>query len=142
MSVRSSGSNDPRDEDSQLLTSTGRRAEAEQLAARTPMQLDPIQALMGPPAPVWENQETSKQRDGRCVVYHGATRCSSGVHSRVWIGCTTGEHLDYSELCEPHAAQLETGGTSFSCRRCWDALNIISRATVIRIERIDDEQGR
>jgi len=92
--------------------------------------------MMGLPAPVWENQSGSKVADGRCIVFSGASRCPATASHTAWIGCTVGEHLDKSDVCESHARMLGRDTTAYSCRRCWDAAGIISKAKVIRIEEI------
>lgn len=131
---------DPRDTDAVLLRSSGRKAEAAALAVRNKVRLDPLQEMMGLPAPVWENQPDSKVTDGQCVIFSGPVRCRGDASHRVWIGCTTGEHLDYSDVCGAHALHLEAWKGHYNCRRCWDALNVISKAQVIKIERIDDAE--
>jgi hypothetical protein len=129
---------DPRDSDDALLASSGRRAQALDLVRPRRAQ-DPLQQLMGCPAPVWENQERSKLADGRCVIFSGTARCKAGASHTAWIGCTIGEHLDHSDVCEAHAAMLGKDTTSYHCRRCFDATGEVSKAKVIKVERIDDD---
>ena len=130
---------DPRDSDAALLANSGRRAQALELARPAKKAADPLQQLMGCPAPVWENQERSKLTDGGCVIFSGSTRCKSAASHKVWIGCTIGEHLDHSSVCESHAAMLGRDTTSYHCRRCFDATGQVSKARVIRIERLDND---
>jgi hypothetical protein len=132
------------DSDEKLLASSGRHAQALELARPARPVTDQLQRMMGLPAPVWENQERSKVTDGRCIVFSGAARCTGIASHSAWIGCTVGEHLDKSDVCEVHASQLlatmDTERESkYSCRRCWDAVGVISKARVIRIERIDHD---
>lgn len=129
---------DPRDTDQQLMQRSGRKAEAMALAQRKRVQLDPLQEMMGLPAPVWENQPESKASDGRCVIFSGAQRCGTAATHRAWIGCTVGEHLDFSDVCEAHGQMLDGSSTVYYCRRCWDAVHEISKAQVIKVERIED----
>ncbi len=127
---------DPRDIDEKLLATTGRRAQALALASPDRQALDPLQQLIGLPSPVWENQDSSRLTDGQCSVFTGASRCPAAAVSMAWIGCTVGEHLDKSSVCEKHALMLGRDRSEYHCRRCWDAMNIISKAKVIRIEEI------
>jgi len=94
---------------------------------------------MGCPAPVWENQDDAKLTDGGCVIFSGPARCKGNASHKAWIGCTIGEHLDASDVCEAHALMLGKDTTSYHCRRCFDATGEISKARVIKIERIDDD---
>lgn len=128
---------DLRDADAQLLKTAGRRADAAALAQRSRTPLDPLQAAMGIPYPVWENATASKLPDGRCVLFSGQARCAATATHWAWIGCTIGEHLDKSGVCERHAEQM-TGYPVLHCRRCWEATGEISDARVIKIERIED----
>lgn len=129
---------DPRDSDAALLRKSGRRAEAELLARPVRRAVDPIQEMMGCPTPVWLNGSGDKLRDGRCAGFSGTTRCSATATHTVWIGCTVGEHLDKSEVCEGHAAAMPNLPT-LHCKRCWDVLREVSDATIIKIERIDSD---
>lgn len=129
---------DLRDSDAALLAKSGRRAEAERLARPQKAVLDPIQRAMGLPSPVWENQDSSKLTDGQCSVFGGSGRCPAAAAYHVWIGCAVGEHLDCSDVCEPHGTQMAGSDGVYYCRRCWDALCVISQARVIKVERMDD----
>lgn len=126
--------------DEALLAGSGRAAEARALARPQRAPLDPLQALMGPPAPVWENQDESRLADGRCSIFNGSRRCPHPVTDLAWIGCSVGEHLDKSGVCQAHAEMLGKDTTTYYCRRCWDAVRAISAARVIKIERITDER--
>lgn len=95
--------------------------------------------MLGCPAPVWENQERSRLTDGGCVIFNGSTRCGAAASHRAWIGCTIGEHLDHSSVCEGHAAMLGRDRSEYHCRRCWDATGQVSKARVIKVERINDD---
>lgn len=118
---------------------SGRAADAARLAQRERAPADPLQAMMGCPPPVWMNRDTQKRGDGRCVRYTGSgARCSARATHLVWIGCTTGEHLDKSAMCGPHAEAL-AHWKALHCLRCWDALGIISDARVIKIEQAKGE---
>jgi hypothetical protein len=127
------------DADDRLLASSGRRAQALALARPQQAAPDPLQQLMGCPPPVWENQDRSKLTDGGCVIFSGTARCKGSAGHRAWIGCTIGEHLDHSDVCEAHAAMLAKDATAYNCRRCWDATGQVSKAKVIKIERLDDD---
>jgi hypothetical protein len=126
--------NNQLDRDEALLATTSRRAQALELARPARQVQDPLQQLMGLPAPVWENQDSSKLTDGRCVIFSGSARCPRTAVSWAWIGCTAGEHLDKSDVCENHALMLAKDTTTYHCRRCWDAAGTISTARVIKIE--------
>lgn len=133
---------DPRDSDAALLEKSGRARESAGLTTISKKTTDPLQAMMGCPAPVWENQDSSKLSDGGCVIFNGARRCGKAATHAAWIGCTVGEHLDRSDVCEAHAAMLGRDTTSYSCRRCWDAVGEVSKAKVIKVEAInDDDEG-
>lgn len=114
----------------------GRRADAQALARRVKAPADPLQNLFGCPPPVWMNRDDQKRPDGRCARYQGVTRCTAPAVQRTWIGCTAGEHLDRSDLCETHAI-LVGNLKVLHCQRCWDALGIISDARVIKTEPIE-----
>jgi hypothetical protein len=129
---------DPRDTDDALLALPGRKAQALELA-RPRRVSDPLQELMGCPAPVWENQDSSKLTDGGCTMFSGPDRCKVTATHKAWIGCTIGEHLDASDVCPAHAAHLDRWKGAYHCRRCWDATGQVSKAKVIRIERLDDD---
>jgi hypothetical protein len=129
---------DQRSADEALLRQSGRAAEAAALARPQKRALDPVQAMMGLPPPVWMNDTGNKAPDGRCVLYSGSSRCQATATHRAWIGCTTGEHLDRSDVCAPHAAQMPDLPT-LHCKRCWDAMSIISDARIIKIEEIGDD---
>ena len=133
---------DPRDSDAALLANSGRRAQAEELTSVRRAPLDPLQELMGCPAPVWENQDSSKLEDGGCVIFSGSSRCPDKAAYAVWIGCQVGEHLDKSGVCAGHALYIRAREeTVYHCRRCWDATGSISKARVIKIERINDDDA-
>jgi hypothetical protein len=132
---------DPRDADAALLEKSGRAAMAAELARPRRRQVDTLQEMMGPPAPVWLNTDGSKKPDGICVVYAGPNRCRATARMWVWIGCTVGEHLDRSATCRKHAEDIERGGHTYSCKRCWDAVREVSMAKVIKIEDIDDDDN-
>jgi hypothetical protein len=132
---------DIRDSDAALLAKSGRAAEAAALAAVEKQELDPLQRIMGLPAPVWENVYDHKLTDGRCSVFSGSSRCPGIATHRAWIGCTVGEHLDKSDVCAAHEQMLGRDHASYHCRRCWDATGAISIARVIKTEAIDDDDG-
>jgi hypothetical protein len=126
--------------DERLLASAGRAAEAAALAARNPVQLDPLQQMMGLPGPVWLNASGERLPDGVCVFISGTARCQHKATHWAWIGCTVGEHLDKSGLCERHARDV-LGYPALHCQRCWNAMRIISDARFIRIEEMDDDDA-
>jgi len=130
---------DLRDSDAALLGKSGRAAEAAELARPQRAAVDQLQAAMGCPAPVWENQDSSKLTDGGCLIFNGSTRCGRTASAWAWIGCTIGEHLDKSGVCEAHAAMLGRDRSEYNCRRCWDATGQVSKARVIKIEDMDDD---
>lgn len=109
-----------------------RHADALALAKREPRQLDMFQRLVGCPPPVWLNRDERKLPDGKCVMIIGS-RCGRPAPFVVWIGCTTGEHLDHSHMCEAHMTQVASW-KALHCQRCWDALGIVSDAKVIKVE--------
>ena len=114
----------------------GRKADALRLAERHPRPLDPLQRIMGLPAPQWLNNDDGRRPDGLCVMMPGLLRCAKPATHQVWIGCTTGEHLDKSSMCEAHALDISQWKAVLHCQRCWDALAIVSDARIIRIETI------
>jgi hypothetical protein len=130
---------DLRDADEALLARAGRAAEAAALARPQRARTDPLQEMMGLPGPVWENQPESKLADGQCVIFHGSRRCPHPATHWMWIGCTGGEHLDRSGVCEGHAMMCGRDTTTYRCRRCWDAVRAISGAKVIKVEEIDGQ---
>jgi hypothetical protein len=132
---------DRRDADTALLARSGRAAEAAALARPERPPADPIQELLGCPSPVWENAEGSKLADGICVLFSGANRCRAGATHRAWIGCTSGEHLDKSEVCERHSREM-LKLPRLHCKRCWNALRVVSDATIIKIEAINDDDAQ
>lgn len=124
--------------DEKLLASSGRRAKALELASPRKRAADPLQAMMGCPAPVWLNEQPNKHPDGICVLFSGTTRCSASASHWAWIGCTIGEHLDKSGVCGKHAEAMGRY-PALHCERCWNATGEVSDAKIIRIERIDDD---
>lgn len=130
---------DPRDADAALLATSGRRAQATELARVRRGPVDPIQAAMGCPPPIWLNQPGAKEPDGRCVLFSGPNRCPHPATHRVWIGCTVGEHLDKSDVCARHAHDVPNTLPQLNCGRCWDALGQVVKAQVIKVEAINDD---
>jgi hypothetical protein len=113
----------------------GRHEDALALARRVPNAIDPLQAIMGCPPPVWMNTGERKHEDGICVYYSGTRRCEKPATHWAWIGCTTGEHLDKSGTCEAHMLQVANLAL-LNCLRCWEALRILSKAHLIKTELI------
>jgi hypothetical protein len=111
----------------------GRRGDAERLAERHPRKLDMMEKMFGLPAPQWLNRDDNKHPDGRCVMFSGAARCGREATHLVWIGCTVGEHLDKSSMCEEHAGRMDAS-VVLHCQRCWEALAIVSDARIIKVE--------
>lgn len=128
--------------DEALLSRSARAAEAAELAAVRRGPVDPIQEMIGCPPPIWLNDlsETGRSHDGICVVFGGAERCRAAITHWAWIGCTVGEHLDRSGVCELHSRRMVQLPT-LHCKRCWNALRVVSDATIIKIEEINDDDA-
>lgn len=124
--------------DADLLSSHGRTADAARLARPARSTADPLQARMGCPPPIWMNSERNKRQDGGCVFFSGDRRCPATATHWAWIGCTIGEHLDKSGVCESHS-QAMARLPVLHCQRCWDAIGQVSDAQIIEIEVIDGE---
>ena len=129
------------DADEALLARSGRAAQAAELARPVRRKIDPLQEAMGLPNPVWLNAIENKTPDGRCVLYSGPNRCSATATHWAWIGCTVGEHLDKSGVCERHAEAMSKYPT-LHCERCWNAVREISDARIIKIEAINDDDDQ
>jgi hypothetical protein len=114
----------------------GTKRDAQRLAARPVPPADPLQRLIGCPPPVWLNQDERKEQDGGCVVFSGDRRCERPAAVNVWIGCTTGEHVDKSGMCAEHAER--TARMTLHCGRCWDKTCQVSDAKVIRTEKPEE----
>lgn len=119
-----------------------RDAVARALARRERAPGDFLQQMMGCPPPVWMNRETDKRPDGQCTWFAGVSRCADKAAYWTWIGCTVGEHLDKSGMCEVHALQAERWTAVLHCLRCYDALGIISDARVVKTEKLEEADER